>query len=305
MRAIVTHQMILFFCVFFVGMLSIRLNILQRDGLPYIARLMSKILLPALIFSMIYFGASWEVICQSWIILLLTAGFFVGVSVLTAVTARLTGLSGERSNIFRFAFTFGNAGFVGAPLLAAILPETGGIYFALFSIVDQLLFWTWGIWLASADKSGQKLSFRRFLNPNLVSILLGFLAVAFRVQLPQVAQEVIVTFKNAVPAISMMYLGALFACSDWRTTFRKKEIYLGIIVKMVLLPVILGKLLLLTPLPEGMVSFIMLIAALPTMTVVPMIADMHGNEGEYAAGITAATLAASILTIPLVFALVF
>ena len=43
-----------------------------------------------------------------------------------------------------------------------------------------------------------------------------------------------------------------------------------------------------------------MIMALPTMTVVPMIASQYGHEGEYAAGITAVTLALSVATLPLV-----
>ena len=40
--------------------------------------------------------------------------------------------------------------------------------------------------------------------------------------------------------------------------------------------------------------------SLPVMTVVPMIVAQRGNEGDYAAGITVATLVASVVTIPLV-----
>ena len=36
------------------------------------------------------------------------------------------------------------------------------------------------------------------------------------------------------------------------------------------------------------------------MTVVPMLAEMRGSDDAYATGITVATLAASIVTIPVV-----
>lgn len=39
---------------------------------------------------------------------------------------------------------------------------------------------------------------------------------------------------------------------------------------------------------------------LPTMTVVPMLSELRGSDGAYATGITVATLAASIVTIPVV-----
>ncbi len=61
----------------------------------------------------------------------------------------------------------------------------------------------------------------------------------------------------------------------------------------------------LLPLEQGeTVSAMVILMALPTMTVVPMIAETYGREGAYASGITAATLAASIVTIPVVFSIV-
>jgi hypothetical protein len=48
-----------------------------------------------------------------------------------------------------------------------------------------------------------------------------------------------------------------------------------------------------------MISALVIIMALPTMTVVPMLAAQNSNEGEYAAGMTVVTLVASVATIPL------
>ena len=87
--------------------------------------------------------------------------------------------------------------------------------------------------------------------------------------------------------------------SDVLAAVRRKELYVGVAVKMVLLPCAIALLLHQTPLPSDMVTAITLIAALPTMTIVPMIAAQRGPPGDYAAGITVATLAFSLITIPL------
>ena len=79
---------------------------------------------------------------------------------------------------------------------------------------------------------------------------------------------------------------------------------IGIGIKMILLPVVLGKLLLLTPLPTWIVYATALTIALPTMTVVPMIASLYGKEGAYTSGITVVTLLAGIFTLPLVAGLI-
>lgn len=76
-------------------------------------------------------------------------------------------------------------------------------------------------------------------------------------------------------------------------------------VKMVLVPIVIGHILMMFNLPADMMASLVIIASLPVMTVVPMIAKARGNEGDYAAGITVVTLVASVITIPLVQLLAF
>ncbi|WP_165172951.1 AEC family transporter [Adlercreutzia sp. ZJ242] len=54
----------------------------------------------------------------------------------------------------------------------------------------------------------------------------------------------------------------------------------------------------------ALIVCITLLSALPTMTIVPMIASQRGDFGDYAAGITVGTLVFSLVTIPLVTFLV-
>ena len=129
---------------------------------------------------------------------------------------------------------------------------------------------------------------------------LAFILDIFGIKLPSVVIDVVGTVKNSVATINMMYLGALFYFSDWKIAFETKELYFGILIKMVLVPIVIGTLLKLTNLPQGMAYAMIILMALPTMTVVQMIVKIHGNEGAYAAGITVAPLAASAVIIPIV-----
>ncbi|MCI9628805.1 MAG: hypothetical protein HFJ64_06265 [Eggerthellaceae bacterium] len=70
---------------------------------------------------------------------------------------------------------------------------------------------------------------------------------------------------------------------------------------MVVLPIVLARLLIWWGvLPVEMMQCFTIITALPVMTLVPIIASKNGHEGDYAAGITVATLVLSVVTIPFV-----
>ena len=77
------------------------------------------------------------------------------------------------------------------------------------------------------------------------------------------------------------------------------------VVSMLVLPIVVGHLLLLTGLPQDMMTCMVIMVSLPVMTVVPMLVRMHGDEGDYATGITVVTLVVSVVTIPLVQLLAF
>jgi predicted permease len=298
--SIVIHQMILFFSVLLVGHMAARQGVIQENYLPELAKLVTKILLPVLFFYMTYAGTTRQMVLDNATIIGLAALFYAVICAVTWLLAKVLRPTGDKAKVFQFAFIFGNTGFVGAPLLITLFPNDGFLYLALFSIVDQLMFWTYGVYLATASDQKAKIMLKSFVNPNIVAIALAFIFIMIGVKLPTVVDDTFQTIKNAVGAISMIYLGALFFYSNWKDAFKTKDLYFGIVVKMIVIPILLGKLLLMTDLPNNMIWSMIILMSLPTMTVVPMIAKMHGHEGAYAAGITVGTLAISIVTIPLV-----
>lgn len=298
--SIVIHQMILFFSILLVGNVAAKQGVIQENYLPDFAKLVSKIFLPVLIFYMTYAGTTRQMVWENAAMIGLTALFYVIISAVTWIIAKGLRPTGDKAKVFQFAFIFGNTGFVGVPLLIALFPKDGILYLALFSIVDQLLFWTYGVYLATASDKKAKITLKSFVNPNIVAIALALIFIMIGVKLPTVVDDTLQTIKNAVGAMAMIYLGALIFYSDWKTAFKTKDLYFGIVVKMIILPILLGKLLLMTGLPNNMIWSMIILMSLPTMTVVPMIAKLYGHEGAYAAGITAATLAVSIVTIPVV-----
>ena len=143
------------------------------------------------------------------------------------------------------------------------------------------------------------------MNPNIIAIALALIAVFAQIRFPKVVADTLATIGSAPGELCMMYLGAMACFAQWTDAARRPETYIGIAAKMVLLPVVAGRLLSLAPLPADAVRAMVVIISLPTMTVVPMIAAMHGNEGDYATGITVVTLLAGVATIPLVQLLAF
>lgn len=190
-------------------------------------------------------------------------------------------------------------------LLSALFPGYGLLFIALFSIIDQPLFWTYGVRLASGDSQPGKASLCSLVSPNTVALALGLVAVLLGVELPDLTSDVLKTLSNATSALCMMYLGALLCFSNWIPTLKRKELYVGVAVKMLLLPILAGHLMMAVGLPEEMMICMVVIMSLPLMTVVPMVVKSNGGDADYASGIAMATMVISIATIPAVQLLAF
>ena len=299
------HRMIIFFIILAVGFIAGKTGVIKKDYLPNLAQIITKILLPVLIFYGTVSSATKENIVANWTIIVFALAFYVAVGLILFGLAKLMRLKGDRDKVFTFCFLFGNTGFVGVPLLVALFPDAGMLYMMLFSIVDQAIFWTVGIWLATARDRKMELNAKSLLTPNIIAMVLALVFVVIDIPLPAVINDTLSTISNATSAMCMMYLGAMVCFSKWAQVIKCKELYVGIIVKMMVLPVIGGHILMMTGLSSEVMVSMVAIMSLPIMTVVPMIATMHGHEGEYATGMTVVTLVVSVLTIPLVQLLAF
>ena len=284
------HQMIIFFLILAVGFVAGKKGVIKQESMPHLTQIISKILLPVLIF----YGTiatTKEAIAENAIIVVFAIVFYVVVTVILFAAAKIMRLKGDRDKIFTFCFMFGNTGFVGIPLLVAF--------------VDQAIFWTFGIWMATGRDRQTKFTIKNFISPNIIAIALALIVVFIGVPIPVVINDTLATISNATGALCMMYLGAMVCFSKWMQVLKCAELYVGIVVKMVLLPIIGGHIFMLIGLPQDMMVSMVAIMSLPIMTVVPMIASMNSNEGEYATGMTVVTLVVSVATIPLVQLLAF
>lgn len=101
--------------------------------------------------------------------------------------------------------------------------------------------------------------------------------------------------------MAMIYLGGVFACMDIRSYLRVKESYGIVLVKMVVFSVLFYLATSLLPIDESIHLTVSLLAAMPAMSSLVMMAKASGTEGDYVMGGIFVTTVCSIVTIPLAY----
>lgn len=296
---IIIYKLIQFFLVLFLGYVLAKKKIIQENQLSLLSQLVTKVFLPAYTFCSMYNGNTKNQLFAGIPVLLITVIFYLVLIALFSALSRILKLKGERRTVFMALFIFGNTGFVGMPVLQSLYGGEGAINMALFSIIDQAIMWSYGINLCYGGHKG-KFQLKKILNPCIFAIAAAMILLLAEIQLPSLVMETIITVGNGNTSVCMLYLGGLMYYSSMRSVLKDKELYIGIITKMIFFPICVNAVLSLLPINDVMRGSLVIIAGLPTMTVIPILAREGSSEGEYAAGITMITLLTCLITLPLI-----
>lgn len=296
---VIVNKLVQFFLVLLLGYGLARIKMIQEHALQMLSQLVTKVFLPTFIFCSMYNGNSREQLVDGLPILFITLFFYLFMVAFFALLAKLLGLKGERRRLFQALFIFGNTGFVGTPIVLSLYGGEGAIYMALFSIIDQMILWSYGVWLCSGQSSG-KFQLKNLLNPCMIAIIAAIVSIVTGIHIPVLLLDAAASVGNANIGVCMIYLGALLYYSNLRSVLKERELYIGIVVKMLVLPICAYAALNVFIPNTVMRGTLVILSALPTMTVIPILAGNGGSEGEYAASVTMVTLIVGLLTLPIV-----
>lgn len=297
---IILEQIGLFVIYIIVGVFLVKTKVFNATTLETLSRFVLKLGLPVMIFINTVSGVDRAALIRSLPVLGLAVVFYFCTFFLGKGLARLFHLQGSRAQVYRALSMFGNVGFMGIPIVSSIFPEQGMLYISVFTIVDQLVLWTLGVQLTG---SGEKGSFqlKKMINPCTVAIVASVLLVVTGIPLPQLLNTALSKIGATATPMAMIYLGGVFACMDIRSYLRVKEFYGIVLVKMVVFSVLFYLATSLLPIDESIHLTVSLLAAMPAMSSLVMMAKASGTEGDYVMGGIFVTTVCSIVTIPITY----
>lgn len=303
--SIVLEQIEIFVVYMLIGIFAVKMHFLDREKLGVLSECITKILLPLLIFTNTINGTTREQFLSSALIIPLAAALYLILYVISAVLAKLLRLDSKHESIYRACTMFGNCGFMGIPIITALYPEQGGLYIAVYAVIDQLALWTVGVNLTAPFGHAEKLSasqrVRKMINPATAAVLAGVLAVLAGIKLPSVMVTALSKTGAAASPLAMIYLGGVFCYIKITDYLKLREVYAAVVVKMLLLPVLVYAVLCHIPaVDQNLAAVIGILCALPTMSSVAMIAESQQSDSDYATGFIFDTTLFSIVTLPIV-----
>ena len=302
---VILEQLVSFFLMMLIGYIAARKRITTREFLDRLASLIMKLLLPIMIFANMMNGTSRSQLAADLPAFFMALGIYGSLIVIFAVIAKILRLPTDRAQIFQAVFVFGNVGFIGLPLMLSVSPVHGGIYSALLSIVDQSLFWTYGLYLTTPTGKSAHFDWKNFINPAVCGIVLAIVLLLLDVHLPEILENGLLKIGSAATPMSLIYMGGLLCFCNWTPVLRQKELYIGIATKMLIFPIVYFTVVSHLVSNTDMTHTLSIVAGLPTMVAVAMFAQSTRKEGDYALGTVLATTVASLVTLSIVAYIIF
>ena len=292
-----------FLLLVLIGFLASRLGVVKKEALTSISGFLIKIVLPALVISLI-----WEnhttvfTLFHYGRIVLWQIGAYLLLALTGFLVSRVFKLPGSVRNVFCGCMVGGNFGFLVIPLIMALFAEAGGDkYIPICSVVDTTVVWTLGLLLFVGLSGKQENLWKKVVStPIFISILIGMALTTFAVPVPALVMDVVTAVGETSYSWGLIYLGCSIGFMEFGGILRYKSVLLLAVCKLVAAPVAVYAIVS-HFLPQTESLLLMLITGAPTMTSSSMLARQYNLNEDYASAAVVVTTLLCMATLPLLF----
>ena len=207
--------------------------------------------------------------------------------------------------IMRYGSVYSNAGFMGIPLTSSLFGATG-VFYAVASLAAFNIFsWTHGISLFTGKQGSRRDNVKQIvLNPNIIAIIAGLIIFITSFHLPTIANSAITYVSSINTPLSMIVIGNSLADVKLNRETLDKRLWWVLLLRNLIFPYLAIVVLQLLGISGVPLYTTVLMAACPVAGIVVLFSlKVHGNPGPAVALMSISTIL-SVVTIPLVFALV-
>ncbi len=207
--------------------------------------------------------------------------------------------------IINLAAVLSNCGFLGIPVLEALLPEhpEALAYSSIFCITMNLVGWSVGMYIISLDKSYIKPK-KILLNPGTVGFTIALLMYFFSISLPDQLESMLTLLGRMSTPLCMIIMGMRLATVNIKHIFCDPRQYMAVILNQLIYPLIAFSVMYFLPISAVLKQAIFILCACPVASMVQNYAELMGQGNDKAANMVLLGTMTSILTVPLMCLLI-
>ena len=238
-----------------------------------------------------------------YVTVLLAICFYAFFLILAQILPRLIGVQKSDIGVYKMMTTFNNIGFMGFPVIAAAYGNGALIYAVPFSIMFNILCYTWGI--QTLCGGGEKGNWKRIINIGTISGIISIVLFFMQIPVPKMICSLSAGLSNLTGPLSMLVFGISIAAMELKDLFTDVKLLKFALIKLLAVPVA-AMLLVCQVIDNRLICEVCLVMmATPAASMCAMLSQQYGGDYELAAKGVALTTILSVVTMPIVSEIVF
>ena len=238
-----------------------------------------------------------------YVTVLLAICFYAFFLILAQILPRLIGVQKSDIGVYKMMTTFNNIGFMGFPVIAAAYGNGALIYAVPFSIMFNILCYTWGI--QTLCGGGEKGNWKRIINIGTISGIISIVLFFMQIPVPKMICSLSAGLSNLTGPLSMLVIGISIAAMELKDLFTDVKLLKFALIKLLAVPVA-AMLLVCQVIDNRLICEVFLVMmATPAASMCAMLSQQYGGDYELAAKGVALTTILSVVTMPIVSEIVF
>lgn len=295
------NQIAYLFLLMLVGYIIIKVKIIPENSDKVLSKMENYLFIPALVLST--FMTNFKIDN----IRVYGSFFLVGllVSILGAFLATLiTKLFFKNKNTYRYGLAFSNFGFMGNAVVLALFSDLFTEYL-IFVLPFWLLVYLWGVPSILSEETNTKVSIKNrlkaFVNPMVISTLIGLFFGLINLKLPLFIESSITTLGNLMTPIAMIITGMTISKLEIVKSLKNIPIYLLSLIRLIIIPLIGIFVINLLDISDNLALCIIIVLSMPLGLNPVIVLNAYEKDVSEVSAMALISHALSLFTIPLIF----
>lgn len=277
-----------------------RMGIMGGEMDQKVSKLLLTFTLPSMILAAVVTGDALPGLAEVLSILKVALVFYLLEGVFMLAVPRFLGGTPAQKGVWRYALMFPNVGFIGYPVAVALFGQEALFYAVVLALPFNLMSFALGPLLLAGAK---RFKLRQVFSPCVVASLLALLLALSGLRPPALVGEMLDFVGGITVPLSLLLVGSLLAGLPAGQVFASPKLWILSVLRLLVMPAVLCLLLRRLDIGYMVLGVAVTQMAMPVAVNGSMLSMEYGGDTQCMAQATFLSTLASIITIPVVAAL--
>ena len=308
-------QMLMMFVFIIAGFLLRKTKILPACSDTTMSRLETYIFVPALSLFNMMTNCNVQTFKENFVLVLYGLGLIIFAVLFAHPLSRIFIRKASddsdlkyQQNIYKYAMTFGNYGFMGNFIVLGIWGGMGLFKYQMLTFFIGLVCGSWGLYILIPKEKGASISkniIKGLTAPPILALIVGILLGIFKVKqyLPGFITNSLSNASSCMGPVAMILAGFVIGGYEFKSLITDKKVYLATFLRLIVIPIVIVLILKAFNASNEVQTLSLIAFATPLGLNTIVYPAAYGGDTKTGASMAMISHTLSVITLPLMYLL--